>query len=134
MSIFDIFSKGTLVALSLLLLAACSGKAAPAAPDKAAGNTTAGSASASAEQTASSDSELPKSMTADISGDYTEHFSAKDGNDGEAVQIGASGSISKDTARFTISGLRQGSTQSTDVTIGFIVRLFRVPGWNTTGL
>jgi hypothetical protein len=66
------------------------------------------------EQTDSSDSEPPKSMTADISGDYTEHFSAKGG----AVGIGALGSINKGTARFTIDGFSEGPTQTTDLTIG----------------
>jgi hypothetical protein len=66
---------------------------------------------------ASSDSELPRSITADISGDYSEHFSAKQVN----IGISAVGSIKQGTAVFTIVAINEGPTQTTDFTPGFIV-------------
>jgi hypothetical protein len=67
---------------------------------------------------ASSDSKLPRSVTADISGDYTEHVSAKHVN----VSISAVGSIKQGTAVFAIAAINQGPTQTTDFSPGFIAK------------
>jgi hypothetical protein len=72
---------------------------------------------ADAEKKAYPSSELPRSITADISGDYTEHFSANH----EYVSIGAGGSIKEDTAVFVIVANKD-PTQTTDLTPGILVK------------
>ena len=68
-------------------------------------------------QNALDSSALPGSVTADISGDYTEHFSAKHGD----IAISALGSIKQGTAIFVMA-FNQGPTQTTGFTPGFLVR------------
>jgi len=75
----------------------------------------AGTSETGAEQTVSSDS--PNSVTAEISGDDTEHFSAK----GDAVKVGLLGSIRERTARFSISASNEGQGQSTELSTGFVI-------------
>ena len=76
---------------------------------------TSAASEAGTEQTASSDS--PNFVTAEISGDDTEHFSAK----GDAVRVGLLGSIRERTARFNISASNEGQGQTTELSTGFVI-------------
>jgi len=76
---------------------------------------TAGANEADTKQTDSSES--PNSVTADISGDDTEHFSAK----GDAIKVGLLGSIKERTARFNISASNEGQGQTAELSTGFVI-------------